>query len=136
SYVDTKLGARLTLPACWQFTPTAALSALEMRHRYSPFLGHLRVAWAPEQVALERLVEMYWEGSFQDSLQTAPVLLGVPSHGIWRTESTASRAGINTRTLFFKRDGLLWVLTLTTGESYRIQAAADFEEIAKGFTLF
>ena len=136
SYVDTKLGVRLTLPACWQFTPTADLSALEMRHRYSPFLGHLRVAWAPEQVALERLVEMYWEGSFQESLQTAPVLLGVPSRGIWSTESTASRAGINTRTLFFKRDGLLWVLTLTTGESYRIQAGPDFEEIAKGFTLF
>jgi hypothetical protein len=27
-------------------------------------------------------------------------------------------------------------LTLTTGESYRIQAVPDFEEIAKGFTLF
>jgi len=136
SYVDTELGVRMELPTTWQFTPSADVSALEMRRRSRPFLAHLRVVWAPEQVPLEKLVALYWEGSFQEQLQTAPVLLGVPSKGIWRTETTTSRAGTTCRTLFFLRDGLLWVLSLTTGEELRVEAAPDFEQIAKGFSLF
>ncbi len=136
AYVDTALGVRMELPTIWQFTPTADLSALEMQHRSRPFLAHLRAVWAPEQVPLEKLVELYWEGSFQEQLQTAPVLLGVPSRGIWRTETTTSRAGVHCRTLFLLRDGVLWVLSLTTSKQLRVEAAPDFEQITKGFTLF
>lgn len=136
AYIDTTAGIRLELPACWQFTPGDDPSALQMRHRFRPFLAHLRAAWAPEQVTLERLVELYWQGSFQQQFQQTPVRLTAPSLGIWRTETVTARAGLASRTHFFLRDGVLWVLTMTTGEELMDAAADDFDQISKSFTLF
>jgi tetratricopeptide (TPR) repeat protein len=136
AFFDPSLGASLQLPACWDFVPTGEASALMMRHRYQPFLAHLRAAWAPENAMLDRIVELYWQGSFQDELLQTPVLRGTPTVDTARTETITMRAGLHCETKFFLRDGVVWILSLTTGEEFVEQAAPDFAAIAKSFRLF
>lgn len=136
TFFDLPLGVSLELPACWDFIPTGDPSSLKMRHRYQPYLAHLRVAWAPERASLERLVDLYWQGSFQDEFVQMPVLLGVPSKGITRTETITSRAGLHCQTKFYHRDGVVWILSLTTSEELLDDAAPDFAAIANSFTMF
>jgi tetratricopeptide (TPR) repeat protein len=136
TFFDPEMRVSLELPACWDFVATDDSSSLLMRHRYRPVLAHLRAAWAPDRVRLEQLVELYWQGSFQDALMQTPVLPGAPSRGILRTETISSRAGLHCQTKFFLRDGVLWVLSLTTSDELRAEAAPDLAAIAKSFTLF
>jgi tetratricopeptide (TPR) repeat protein len=133
---DLERGVSLQLPSCWEFVGTGDPSALLARHRYRPYVAHLRAAWAPENVLLDRLVQLYWEGSFQDELLQSPVLMGAPTRGIRRTETITTRAGNHCQTRFYLRDGVLWVLSLTTSEEHLDDAAADFAAIADSFTLF
>lgn len=136
NWFDPALGVRLQLPACWEFVPTDDASALKMRHSFRPFLAHLRAAWAPENAMLERLVEAYWRGSFQDELVRMPVLRDSRNIRTARTVTISSRSGLHCETKFYLRDGVLWIVSLTTHEDFLDQAAPDFAAIAKSFTLF
>ncbi|MGD9498089.1 MAG: phosphodiester glycosidase family protein, partial [Armatimonadota bacterium] len=42
SYVDSQMRVRVALPVCWEFGPRTDPSALLMRHRFRPYLAHLR----------------------------------------------------------------------------------------------
>lgn len=135
-YVDVALGVRLALPPTWQFLPREEPSVIAARHRFQPWLAHLRAVSVPERVGLERLVSMYWEGSFQEQTYQAPIRRGAGSTGSWTTETVTTTGGVYTETLFVLRPGTLWVLSLTTTTDQRAAATSDFGAIAEEFTLF
>ncbi len=136
NYVDIALGVRLQVPGCWEISPTSDPSELEMSHQFEPYVAHLRTAWAPENLMLQELVDLYWEGSFQQPVQQTPIELKTPFRGIWRTETITSYAGVHCQTVFFKRDNVLWVLSLAADADMLDEAAGDFAQIVDSFTLF
>ena len=133
-YRDPMLRDELRLPPSWSFMARNDLSALTMRHRFRPWMGHLRVAWAPPNARLESLVDMYWERSFQE-VERAPVLVGLPSQPIWRTQTISTSPDSYTDTRFVLRDDTLWVLSMTTTPDQREAASSDFRQLADGFTM-
>ncbi len=136
SYVDTGLGVRVALPPAWEFATRDDPSALLMRHRFQPYLAHLRAVTVPAGAGLERLVGLYWEGSFQQEVYQTPVVRGPGTAQTWLTETISATDGIYCETVFTLRDRLLWVLSMTTTDELRAEAAADFGLIAGELTFF
>ncbi|MEA3403165.1 MAG: phosphodiester glycosidase family protein [Armatimonadota bacterium] len=136
TYVDSELGVRLALPACWYFTGPADPSALLAQHRFQPMLVHLRAVRVPAGVSLERLVDLYWEGSFQEEIIRAPVVGPALGQEVQRARTLSSDGGVYCQTVFAVRGELLWVLSMATTEDLRDAASTDFAAIAEGLTFF
>jgi len=136
AWVDGKLGARLALPLSWEFVERDDPSAVQARHRFQPMLAHLRAVYVPRSLGLERLVGLYWEGSFQRDLYQTPVVRGAGLEATWTTEAISRTDGIYCETVFTLRDGVLWVLSMTTTDAHRTDAATDFGFIARELTFF
>ena len=136
AWVDGKVGARLALPMSWEFVARDDPSALEARHRFQPMLAHLRAVSVPESLGLERLVSLYWEGSFQRDLFQTPVVRGAGAEAAWTTEAVSRTDGTYCETVFTLRGGVLWVLSMTTTDALGTDAASDFGFIARELTFF
>ena len=136
AWVDGRLGVRLALPLTWEFGSRDDPSALQARHRPRPMLAHLRAVHVPESLGLERLVSLYWEGSFPRDLYRAPVVRGAGTPPTWTTEAVSRTDGIYCETVFTLRGGVLWVLSLTTTDALCADAAADFGFIARELSFF
>ncbi len=136
AYVDATLGVRLELPSCWEFVPRSDPSALLARHRFRPYLVHLRVVNVPNKLDLDKLVELYYGGSFQHELYKYPLHDGTLPMGKWGTEMVSMGGPIYCDTLFARRAGRLWILSVTTGEDLREEAQHDFDVIIEGLTFF
>ncbi len=136
AYVDPVLGLRLELPPGWEFVARDDASALLMRHRFRAYLGHLRGVSVPESIELDKLVELYYGGSFQRELYKFPIHGAGLRGGKWATEMVSMGGPIYCDTLFTRSAGYLWILSLTTGEELREQARQDFDSIIKGLTFF
>ncbi len=136
SYVDAALRLELDLPANWEFAPRPDPSSLLMRHRYQPLLAHLRVSSLPAQVALDRLVDLYWERSFARGIYRTPVVADARSDGVRVTETVSSIDSTYCETVFALRGDLLHVLSMAASESDRAAAVADFARIAESLRFF
>lgn len=135
-FVDADLGVRLALPDCWSLVGCEDPSAIMAQHQFSAMLAHLRVVRVPEQVGLATLVELYWQGSFPRELQRRPVVCVTLTDAVSETETFSLSDGAYTHTVFRKRRGLLWVLSMTTKEELRGEVAEQFTRIAEGLSLF
>lgn len=135
-YVDVARGVRMELPSGWEFADREESSALTMRHRRRPWLGHLRAVWVPANASLARLVELYWAGSFQHEVSPTPVLLRLAHPGSWETSTTSTIGAIYCETEFVMCEGLLWILSRTAPETEREAAASDFRRLARCLTFF
>ncbi len=136
AWVDGRLGVRMALPLSWEFDPRDDPSALQARHRFQPMLAHLRAVYVPEGLGLERLVSLYWEGSFQHDLFQTPVVRGAGAEATWTAETISRTDGIHCETVFTLRGGVLWVLSMTTIDRLSTAAASDFGLIARELTFF
>ena len=136
AWVDGRVGARVALPLSWEFVARDDPSALEAHHRFQPMLAHLRAVHVPQSLGLERLVSLYWEGSFQRDLYQTPVVRGAGPEATWTTEAISRTDGIYCETVFTLRDGVLWVLSMTTTDAQCSDAATDFGFIARELTFF
>ncbi|MGC9317679.1 MAG: hypothetical protein ACP5KN_06560, partial [Armatimonadota bacterium] len=136
SYVDSELGVRLALPACWYFTGPADPSALLAQHRFQPMLVHLRAVRVPPGASLEALVDLYWRGSFQEQLIRTPVFGAALGQDVQRTDTVSSDGSVYCQTVFALRGEVLWVLSMATTEDLRDASARDFAAIAEGLSFF
>ncbi|MCD6362036.1 MAG: phosphodiester glycosidase family protein [Armatimonadetes bacterium] len=134
SYLDLELGVRLQLPQGWEFVSGEDPSALLMRHRFRPFLAHLRVMRVPERLDMKWLMELYYERSFLRELNPPPLEPGLKR--VTRvTEAVTPDGTVRCDTVFVRSGDLLWILSLTCQADRWAQAAPDLQAIADGFTL-
>ncbi|MGD9498285.1 MAG: hypothetical protein AB7Y46_18440, partial [Armatimonadota bacterium] len=92
--------------------------------------------YVPAELGLERLVALYWAGSFQQQLHQTPVARGRGLSETWTTRTISAADGIYSETVFTLCGDVLWVLSLTTTADLRTDAAPDLGLIANEFTLF
>lgn len=135
-WVDGALGVRVAIPSSWEFVREGDDSVLWMRHREQAMLACLRAVYVPAQLGLERLVDLYWEGTFRTELYQAPVVRGAGTEPIWRTETVLTGRGGYGETVFVLRDDVLWVLGMRSTESLRTDAMSDFGYIARELSFF
>lgn len=134
SYLDLDLGVRLQLPDGWEFVTEEDPSALNMRHRFRPFLAHLRVIRVPERLDLKWLVELYYERSFLRELRPEPLAPGL-LRTTRTTEAVSPDDTLYCETIFTRRGELLWILSLSCTTDTRSEAASDLRTIAHEFVL-
>ncbi len=134
-WIDAENGLRLSLPEGWHFRPSSGGSQLFARHRSLPGLAHLRAVRVPQSVSLERLVNLYFEGSFQQQLVQTPVFGSPVGNGIRTTETITTTRGFYIETLFARRGATLFVLTRATPVGHRDALADDFCSIAASFEI-
>ncbi len=99
-------------------------------------LACLRAVHVPAQLGLERLVSLYWEGTFRQEIYQTPVVRGPGIEQSWRTETVLTvRSGYG-ETVFVLRGDVLWVLGMRSTESARAQAVSDFGFLARELNFF